>query len=55
MGLTTTSPAGYTITGTHPASKPYITSCGVCHTVGSGNPITMGVSTHTNGVLNFNP
>jgi hypothetical protein len=44
--------------GIHPtaAQKSYITSCSVCHPVGAGNPISMsGVSTHNNGVINFNP
>jgi hypothetical protein len=42
----------------HPsaAQKSYVPSCGVCHPVGSGNPISMsGVSTHNNNAVNFNP
>jgi hypothetical protein len=41
----------------HPsvAIKAYVANCGVCHVVGPGNPITMGVSTHNNGTINFNP
>lgn len=60
---TVTNPAGYTVTGTHPSGRPYLTadasSCGTCHVVGSaptGGTISMaGVATHRNGILNFNP
>jgi hypothetical protein len=42
----------------HPtvAARPYVANCGICHPVGSGNPISMsGVGTHDNGTINFNP
>jgi hypothetical protein len=44
-------------TSGHPsvATKSYVANCGICHLVGAGNPITMGISTHQNGVVNFNP
>ena len=43
--------------GGHPsvATKSYVANCGICHVVGAGNPITMGISTHNNGTINFNP
>jgi hypothetical protein len=42
----------------HPtvAARPYVVNCGICHPVGSGNPFSMsGVTTHDNGVINYNP
>ena len=45
------------VTAAHPtvAAKAYVANCGVCHLVGPGNPITMGISTHDDGVINFIP
>jgi len=45
------------VSAIHPsvAVKTYVANCGICHPVGPGNPITMGISTHDNGVINFNP
>jgi hypothetical protein len=45
------------VNGIHPlvATKAYVANCGICHPVGPGNPITMGIPTHNNGVINFIP
>ncbi|MDD2539719.1 MAG: putative Ig domain-containing protein [Desulfuromonadaceae bacterium] len=45
------------VSAIHPAVavKAYVANCGICHPVGPGNPITMGISTHNNGTINFNP
>ncbi len=45
------------VSAIHPAvaANAYVANCGICHPVGPGNPITMGISTHDNGVVNFIP
>jgi hypothetical protein len=48
---------GFPPVSPHPsvAVKAYVANCGICHPVSDGNIITMGISTHNNGVVNFNP